>query len=58
MKTQTSKVWDSYVIFMESENHFHRQTKAKRYEISKAMSVCKILVKVFTGHLTVKRGIQ
>jgi len=58
IRPKLQKFWDSYVIFMESENHFQRQTKAKRYEISKAMSVCKILVKVFTWHLTVKRGIQ
>jgi hypothetical protein len=52
------KSLDSYDIFLESGNHFQRQTKARRYEISKAMFVCKILVKVFTGHLTDKRGIQ
>ena len=45
MRPKLRKFWDSYVIFMESENHFQRQTKAKRYEISKAMFVCKLLVK-------------
>jgi hypothetical protein len=43
---------------MESEIHFQRQTKAKIYVISKAMFVLQSISKVFTGHLTVKRGIQ
>ena len=43
---------------MELKINFQIQTKAERYEISKANFVCKLLVKVFTMHLTDKRGIQ
>ena len=58
MRPELRKFWDSYVIFMELKINFQIQTKTERYEISKAMFVCKLLVKVFTMHLTDKRGIQ
>ena len=50
MKPKLRKFWDSYVIFMELKINFQIQTNAERYEISKAMFVCKLLVKVFTMH--------
>ena len=50
MRPELQKFSDSYVIFMELKINFQIQTKAERYEISKAMFVCKLLVKVFTMH--------
>ena len=47
---------DSYGLFMESENHFQRQTKGKRYEISKAMFVCKVLVKCLLCIRLIREG--
>ena len=49
MKPKLRKFWDSYVIFMELKIVF-------RYKQS---NVClQRISKVFTGHLTVRRGIQ
>ena len=44
-ETRTSKVWDSYVIIMELKIIFQIQTKAKRYEISKAVFVLQTISK-------------
>ena len=50
MKPELRKFWDSYVIFMELKINFQIQTKAERYEISKAMFDLQIISKVFTMH--------